>query len=108
MSAISSKYPLINRSAKHKFRNEAIRCAEYLQHIIDDFIDLIFEAPNRFNYDVIYKEFLDRWKASCRHLKTVKPKLKMINIDEEFFAKEFAPSILSNKKFETRFELLIF
>lgn len=108
MPAITPKFRLNNRSDKHKFRNEAIRSAEVLQHIVDDFVDLIFNAPDRFNYTVIYQQFHDRWVSACKHLKIVKPKLKVINIDQNFFAEEFSPTNLAKKKFETKFELIIF
>ena len=108
MSAIISKYSLRNRSEKHKFRNEATRAAEYLQHVVDDFIDAIFEAPIQFKYEVIYQEFHDQWIKTCKHLKTVKPSFKVIEIDEAFFSKNYSSKLVNEKKNDTRFELVIF
>jgi len=105
MSAIKSKFFLNNRSDKHKYRNEATRAAEFLQHIVDDFVDAIFEAPEKFKYQVIYLEFLDRWLDTCNHLKKVKPSFKVITIDSQFFADQFSPEVLAKKKFKSKFEI---
>lgn len=91
MYAIEPKYLLNNRSDKHKFRNEATRCAEYLQHIIDSFVDELFSEKHKYPYKTIYLHFLDLWNNTCKLLKKVKPKLKNVLIDAEFFAREYAP-----------------
>lgn len=108
MSAILAIHKLQNRSQKHKYRNEATRAAEYLQHVVDDFIDALFDAPDQFKYDVIYQEFHDQWNDTCNHLKSVKPRFRTIIIDDKFFAKQYSPEVTKTKKFATRFEIVIF
>ena len=93
MSAIKPKYILNNRTDKHAFANDATRCAEYLQHIIDSFVDELFAEDHKYTYKTIYLHFLDLWKKTCDQLKTVKPKLKNVIIDASFFATEYAPQI---------------
>lgn len=105
MTAIKSKFDLNNRANKRKFRNEATRAAEFLQHIVDDFCNAIIEAPDQFTYDLIYKRFHNLWTTTCKHMLTVQPKFKVITINEEFFADEYASYQKDKKKFDEPMQL---
>ena len=54
MTAIKSKFHLNNRSDIRAFKKEATRAAEFLQHIIDDFVDDLFNSPQNIQYKTIY------------------------------------------------------
>lgn len=106
MTAIGSGVLLNNRRTRRKWKGEATRAMEHLQWIIDDFVDSLFKAPEKFDYRVIYLHFLDLWNETFKVLD--KQKFKAITIDRKFFANQFAPTNLQEKKFATRFELIIF
>ena len=91
--AVTPKFHLNNRNDKRAFRKDAIRATEFLQWIIDDFMDALFTSPDVILYNTIYTHYLEIWNKTIQHLKTVKPKLKEINIDAEFFAKNYAPKV---------------
>ena len=92
MTAIKAKHLLNNRQSKHIFKNEATRTAEKLQWIIEDFVEQIFDSPEKFKYLVIYQHYHDIWNQTCNQLN--KEKFKMIQIDAEFFAREYSPNQL--------------
>lgn len=91
--AVTPKFRINNRSDVRAFKNDAIRAAEFLQWVIDDFIDCLFDpsVPKEVQYKTIYLYFLDIWNATIAKLRTVKPKLENVNIDAEFFSKNYAP-----------------
>jgi len=91
MTAIKSKFKLNNRSDKRMYTNEAIRAAEFLQHIVDDFVEAVFDSPSTIEYKTIYQYYLELWSNTIRHLKKVKPKFKVIHIDPEFFSDNYSP-----------------
>lgn len=91
--AVTPKFHLNNRQDKRAFRKDAIRASEFLQWVIDDFIYELFIAPDQESYRKIYTRYLAIWNKTIQHLKTVKPKLKDVNIDAGFFARNYAPKV---------------
>lgn len=91
--AIESKIFLNNRSDKRAFIKDAIRAGEILQAVIDNFIDALFdpELPKVIQYRTVYLHYLDSWNEAVETLKHVKPRLKCVVIDAEFFAKNYSP-----------------
>jgi hypothetical protein len=106
MTAIKSKIKLNNRQSKRAYKNEAVNAVEHLQHIIDDFVETLETAPEKFKYNVIYLHYLDKWNEAIKYAQ--KRRFKFIHIDKNFFANEYAPEVRNEKKFPTRFELILF
>ena len=92
---VTPSYFINNRSDKRAFKKDAIRTAEFLQWIIDDFITALFDptVPKSVMYETIYLHYLDIWNDTIRHLKNVRPKLKFVNINPNFFAENYAPKV---------------
>ena len=88
-------YLINNRSDKRAFRKDAVKATEFLQWVIDDFIEALFDetVPAWIVYKTIYTHYLDIWNETIQKLGTLKPKLKNVFVDTEFFAKNYAPKV---------------
>jgi hypothetical protein len=91
---ITPRFLINNRADKRKFRKDAIRCGEFLQWIIDEFIETLFDEslPEEIEYKTVYLHYLDIWNKSIDRISELRPQVRNVVIDPDFFARHYSPA----------------
>lgn len=78
-----------DRQHMRKYTKHALKTANTLQAVIDEFIDAINNAPLTVSYLTIFDHYAEKWMNECIELK--RQKFKYVVIDSHFFINEYKP-----------------